>query len=281
MRKQGFFSDWESLVQALHVRFGSNSYNDPMETLKRLRQTSSVAMYKAQFEVLSNRIKGLSLSHKLSCFLSGLKDEIRLLVRMLNPQSLNEAFRLSKIQEEYHLSCKKNSRLQLEQGKPSILGLPKVPSLLDPKSRLPIKRISPTQMEERKKQGLCYNCDEKWIPGHKCKSAKLFLLDFIDEVHEPNSSVQITEFEEITRNIEFGMQHQEDVEITLYALSGTPTSGTMRVMGRIKQMFFVILIDSSSTHNFIDVTLVSHLHIPMDTSQILEVKVANGEVIRT
>ena len=200
---------------------------------------------------------------------------------MLNPQSLNEAFRLSKIQEEYHLSCKKNSRLQLEQGKPSILGLPKVPSLLDPKSRLPIKRISPTQMEERKKQGLCYNCDEKWIPGHKCKSAKLFLLDFIDEVHEPNSSVQITEFEEITRNIKFGMQHQEDVEITLYALSGTPTSGTMRVMGRIKQMFFVILIDSSSTHNFIDVTLVSHLHIPMDTSQILEVKVANGEEIRT
>ena len=93
----GVFSDWESLVQALHVRFGSNSYDDPMETLTRLRQTSSVAMYKAQFEVLSNRIKGLSSSHKLSCFLSGLKDEIRLLVRMLNPQSLNEAFGLSKI----------------------------------------------------------------------------------------------------------------------------------------------------------------------------------------
>ena len=81
----GVFSDWESLVQALHVRFGSNSYDDPMETLTRLRQTSSVAMYKAQFEVLSNRIKRLSSSHKLSCFLSGLKDEIRLPVRMLNP----------------------------------------------------------------------------------------------------------------------------------------------------------------------------------------------------
>ena len=105
-------------------------------------------MYKAQFEVLSNRIKDLSSSHKLSCFLSGLKDEIRLPVRMLNPQSLNEAFGLSKIQEEYHLSYKKNSRLQLEQGKPSILGLPKVPSLLDPKSRLPIQRISPVQMED-------------------------------------------------------------------------------------------------------------------------------------
>ena len=62
------------------------AYDDPMEMLTRLRQTATVAMYKAQFEVLSNRIKGLSLAHKLSCFLSGLKDKIRLPVRMLNPQ---------------------------------------------------------------------------------------------------------------------------------------------------------------------------------------------------
>ena len=96
------FCDWEALVQALHVRFATAAYDDPMETLTRLRQTNTVAVYKAQFEVLSNRIKGQSSSHKLSCFLSGLKDEIRLLVHMLNPQSLNEAFGLSKIQEEYN-----------------------------------------------------------------------------------------------------------------------------------------------------------------------------------
>ena len=94
----GVFHDWDSLIQALHVRFGTTAYDDPMETLTRLRQISSVVVYKAQFEVLSNRIKGLSSAHKLSCFLSGLKDEIRHPVRMLNPQSLNEAFGLSKIQ---------------------------------------------------------------------------------------------------------------------------------------------------------------------------------------
>ena len=76
------------------------TYDDPMEMLTRLRQTTIMAMYKAQFEVLSNRIKGLSPAHKLSYFLNGLKDEKSLPVRMLNPQSLNEAFGLSKIQEE-------------------------------------------------------------------------------------------------------------------------------------------------------------------------------------
>ena len=91
------FSDWESFVKALHVRFGTSAYDDPIEVLTRMRQTSTVALYKAEFEDVSNRVKGLSLLHKLSCFLSGLRDEIRLSVRMLNPQSLNEAFGLAKI----------------------------------------------------------------------------------------------------------------------------------------------------------------------------------------
>ena len=71
-------------------------------------------MYKAKFEAVSNRIKGLSPLLKLSCFLSGLKDEIRLPVRMLNPQSLNEAFGLAKIQEEYVFSCKKSAKFSQE-----------------------------------------------------------------------------------------------------------------------------------------------------------------------
>ena len=53
--------------------------------------------YKGQFETLSNRIRDLSENHKLSCFLSGLKDEVRLPVKMLHPKNLNEAFNLANI----------------------------------------------------------------------------------------------------------------------------------------------------------------------------------------
>lgn len=84
-KKTGVFFDWDSMVQALHVRFGSTPYDDPMEALIKLRQTSTVVVYKAEFEALSDRIKGLSPMHKLSCFLSGLNNEIQLLVRMLTP----------------------------------------------------------------------------------------------------------------------------------------------------------------------------------------------------
>ena len=43
----GLFVDWESLIQALHIRFGATTYDDPMETLIRLRQTALVSLYKA------------------------------------------------------------------------------------------------------------------------------------------------------------------------------------------------------------------------------------------
>jgi len=33
----GLFTDWEAFVKAVHVRFGATSYDDPMESLIRLK----------------------------------------------------------------------------------------------------------------------------------------------------------------------------------------------------------------------------------------------------
>ena len=46
-----------------------------MELLTKLKHTKFVVAYKGQFESLSNRIRNLSDMHKLTCFMSGLKDE--------------------------------------------------------------------------------------------------------------------------------------------------------------------------------------------------------------
>ena len=115
----------------------------------------------------------------------------------------------------------------------------------------------------------------------------LFLLDHVESVPNNGSGIRIAELEEGGENSITGCSLNgqegsvEEDGITLYALSGTPTSGTVRVMGRIMHKSLVILIDSGSTHNFVDISLFSQLHIPVDTSQVLEVKVANGEVLRT
>ena len=99
--ENGVFATWEGFLEALLTRFGNTAHEDPMESLTRLRQTTNVVVYKGQFEASSNRIKGLFDSDKLSCFLSDLKDDVRLPMKMLSPKNLNEAFGLAKIQEEY------------------------------------------------------------------------------------------------------------------------------------------------------------------------------------
>ena len=134
----GVFMAWESFVEALLIRFGFSAYEDPLEALTRLRQTSNVIGYKGQFKALSNRIRDLSENHKLSCFLSDLRDEIRLPIKMLNPKTLNEAFGLAKIQEEYVMSSKKFLKSSsLEVTKPSVLG-PRLDTRLDSKFKLPL-----------------------------------------------------------------------------------------------------------------------------------------------
>ena len=80
---------WEAFVRALQIRFVSTAFDDLMEALTRLRQTSSTASFKGNLKHYQIGLRGCQ--NCTSCFLIGLKDEIRLLVRMLNPLNLNAA----------------------------------------------------------------------------------------------------------------------------------------------------------------------------------------------
>ena len=72
------------------------------------------------------------------------------------------------------------------------------------------------------------------------------------------------------------------VEIILYALIGIPSANIIRVRGTIKNHEVVSLIDSGSTHNFLgNAAKLDMLNLHLDTSQILEVKVADDSVIKT
>jgi hypothetical protein len=64
--------------------------------------------------------------------------------------------------------------LETYRGRKYILGVHKtsVPQL---------KRLTPQQMDKRREKGLCFNCDNKYIKGHKCGDNKLFYIDYEEE----------------------------------------------------------------------------------------------------
>jgi hypothetical protein len=97
MRNCNNLTTWNEFTKALQIRFGRSSYDDPMKSLVALKQIDSVEEYKSQFELLANRVVGLLENLKLSCFIRGLMEEIRLPVRMFNPKSMTDAYSLAKI----------------------------------------------------------------------------------------------------------------------------------------------------------------------------------------
>jgi hypothetical protein len=108
---------WDNFARAIQLRFGPPSYDDPMELLIKLKHVNSIEEYKGLFESLSNGIRNLSSMHKLNCFMSGLKDEVRLAIKMQGPRTLGEAYALAKIQEQYLANVKTSTRPSCEAKK--------------------------------------------------------------------------------------------------------------------------------------------------------------------
>lgn len=205
LMESGSVRSWEEFVVALKVRFAPSAYEDPVGAFTKLQQNSIVDEYQSQFEVLSNRIPGLTEEFRVSSFVSGLKEEVRIMVSMFKPMSLPAAFGLARLQEQE--VCRRNQSPK-PQDWPSIASYPRLPPApnipepstnhqlannlypnpsrntnfpypnnLNQKLNWPIRRITPSQMQERREKGLCYHCDEKYKPGHKCNKPKLYLLE--------------------------------------------------------------------------------------------------------
>ncbi|KAF8409204.1 hypothetical protein HHK36_005278 [Tetracentron sinense] len=270
MERSGAMASWEDFAKALMVRFGPSQYEDPTALLSKLRQANTVEHYQSQFEELANRTDGLNESFMVSCFVGGLKEEIRLSVQMLKPLTLTDAIGLARMQEEKVMVRRRQSRPEVgRSASTSNAGFQKLQTP-------PIKMLTPAECKERRDRGLCYNCDEKFALGYKCKVQKLFLM-------EGNWPEEASDEQEVELAVDDAQQDgvQEEAawqpEISLHAIAGSHTPQTMRVKGRLGKATVMVLVDSGSTHNFMDPTVARKTNLTVIKGGRFEVTVANGD----
>ena len=72
---EGEWPPWEEYKVVVAMRFGSKSFDDPLAELMKLNQLRSVEQYQENFDSLLTRVE-LPVNYAISCFLSGLRDEI-------------------------------------------------------------------------------------------------------------------------------------------------------------------------------------------------------------
>ncbi|KAJ0927423.1 putative nucleotidyltransferase, Ribonuclease H [Helianthus annuus] len=281
------FAGWLGFKAALLQRFRSNELESPEGILAKLIQSSTVADYRHRFEEISNRSILLPSEFLISCFISGLRPDIKQSVIIHRPVTLADAMDLAQMHE---------NRIQLERGvgrtylgssKP-ILPTPKTTPLSTPPplttSLLPsskpssnsvgFKRLSPTEIAQKRALGLCFRCDEKYSSDHRCKAAPQLL--FFDDDPPPDPDPTPLSDSQFAEQLQLS-EVQTHSAISYNALAGGCNSSTLRFTGNVKGKSVQVLLDGGSTHSFVQTRIAAYLNLTIEAISPFTVLVGSGE----
>nr|XP_027075980.1 uncharacterized protein LOC113699828 [Coffea arabica] len=274
---------WKIFQELLYKRFDNRNGRDVVEEFNKLRQSGKVEKYQEKFEELKTLmiIRNPHLDEEcfVSSLISGLKDEVKTMIKMLKPTTLSRAFDLAALQEE---AWRLQTRIFKERGKAAPkdrFGISRNSSQHQIHSshyRVPPtstfrntsfkgktmatsgsepRRLSTEEFQYRRNNGLCFKCGEKFGQGHQCKSGQLNLL-VTDEEEEIEFEDAVGEQDESTGNL------GQVMKMSLHALSEAIKRKTITLIGKWDGVEMLILVDIESSDSYISSEKVIAFDIP-------------------
>ncbi|CAN6677986.1 unnamed protein product [Malus baccata var. baccata] len=218
------------------------------EAFFKLRQTGTLRDYIAELRKLANRTCDVGPLLLKSCFLGGLKQELKYVVKLLKPHSVHDAIAIAvqletKFQELKGGITKSSPKIPKHQPNTTTAITPYVPRV----QNYPIKKLSPADIQLKWDKGECWFCTDKWVPGHKCGLKQLLMLDVADQA----------ELDEFTLDSPPEVHHMELSECAFYGTTATPT------------------------HNFVDTRLLKQWGQPVHPTKSFEVMIADGGKVKS
>ncbi|KAL6312286.1 hypothetical protein AAG906_017119 [Vitis piasezkii] len=255
-QEEGRVLSWTNFEDELWARFGPSECEDFDEALSRIRQVGSLRDYQREFERLGNRVQGWTQRALVGTFMGGLRPDISDGIRMFKPQTLKEAIGLARMKDDQLARQRRFGRLAPPTRAP--LTLPPTQLATPPAPAAPVRRLSWEEMQRRRAQNLCFNCNDRFA-GHKCRD-------------HGYSVIKNNQLDKIMK----------DLRTRNYTTctNGMDVPKTMRIVARIGAHDVVVLIDSGSTHNFISECMANLLRLPVVPTESFTVRVANGENLR-
>jgi hypothetical protein len=186
------------------LQFGSPTQGTRLAKLVRLPFTSTVQEYAERYNaVLCHIDDDLGPRQKAKLFVGGLPEHIRVDVEMRHPPDLQTTMYYVRAFERRAAAYQALSAPPQRGPRPSpcsTLSVPP-PGPVAPMAGTPggsapapatapsrFRRLSPAEQQERRRKGLCFNCDEPYERGHVCQ--RLFYL-LNDDYVEDGASVEV------------------------------------------------------------------------------------------
>lgn len=181
--------DWPSFCALIHERFSRDKHELLLRQHFNIHQTGSVSEYVDKFTSLVNQLKSYNPKPNLlsytTRFIDGLRDDIRAIVLVARPTSLDAAYTLALLQEEavepsWHMESSKSSssywtkvaasRGSYQLPSPAVRqGAERAPQddKAMPSNPAPTDEKFSTLKSFCRARGLYIRCGEKWVPGHR------------------------------------------------------------------------------------------------------------------
>jgi hypothetical protein len=258
---------WTIFMEEMIEHYEDTRSNNFFIQLINLKQKGSVTEHIENFQRLNIKVTDISYDHLIDVFIGTLKDNIQHEVRLWEPKSLENAFKVAKNVES------KNMAMATRRTNPNIYRENNAPSSKTPQPT----RLTPQQLEERKEKNLCFNCDSKYSKGHKCGENKLFYIDCEEEEEEQEQEQEQEPSQD--ENVEAISSEELTPTISCNVLAGISTPQTLKIEGYIKKKKVIVLIDFGSTHNFIHYKLAKDLNCFVYPVPEFQVMIAYGGTI--
>jgi hypothetical protein len=256
-------------ITYLRIRYVLYPIPEPVSVPARalLCRTGSVDEFCGKFMALSCRDLSLTEGQQIQLFTTGLGKPLRTNVALKQLRSLDAAVMFARTYEQRLVAqgatAPATRTSTRATSKPWTAPTPAATST-GSVNQLPYgrastsRKFSPAKISDRRTKGMCFKCDEHFVPSHRDVCKRLFLIELLDDD-----------------------DMEESPTISLHAITRIqPRSGrTMQVLVIVNGAHLSALLDSGSTHNFVDSTADTCTGIQLTAQHGLHVAVANGNQV--
>ena len=271
----GLITSYEICSSKLITRFDRKDIEVYYRDLAQLRQSGSLDNFIDEFQRISVMVPDMIEQHKVMLFTEGLQDKYRGLVKVLKPNTLDDAIKIAH---------------DLDSPS-SLLQPPKKPyrGSTSPQGNNNQQKPNPPRLDfetrnELKRKKLCFTCREPWTPNHKClRKGKIHYVEVLFE--DEGEQQEGNDVEDSEEEVEEQPPKDKKKKATskkppiIATLSSIPTCHPFRVKGVVRGQHIDCLLDTGASHNFISTWMVSKKRLQTVDIPEFEVKVAGGEAL--